>query len=83
MVTLVSYMVCDDCLMLFANAEVTDSDGNDISVSLVEKISRNLGTDKWNFFPGDLRVDFSKTPCETCGEPLAGSRNEALGDIED
>ncbi len=82
--------ICTDCLMLLANGEVFDSEGNDISDAHAMEIQREWPNTEITL--GRLREDdeteeeyeesqeaenegwFSWSPCEGCGSHLGGTR---------
>ncbi len=72
---------CIDCVMLIANGEVTDSDGNDIGPSVA-----NAQTEIWGFgidgalglvlaCPDDCEGWFSWSECDGCGSTPGGDRH--------
>jgi len=81
MITLTSVTVCSDCLMIAANGELGtyDPDGalaaahvarmDDIADGVAYSGPFTDGDDSDGFF--------SSSPCETCGETLAGTRYAA------
>lgn len=76
-------VVCGDCLLLIANGELTDSDGNDIAEAHAAKITALWGDEKgsWHLVPAcDENCDgeFSSSQCDGCGSTLGGDRHKAV-----
>ena len=72
---------CTECVLLIANGEVSDSDGNDIGPSVA-----NAQTEIWGYgingalglvldCPEDCEGWFSNSQCDGCGTYLAGDRH--------
>ena len=79
-----SIMVCQDCLQAIVNDDYT---GLDYSYGYVDGYARvqaiqsgiaRLTAGDRHLAGGDDEVEFSKWPCECCGERLAGSRHEIV-----
>lgn len=75
-VDLTEIAICDDCLFLIANGEVTDGEGNDITEQHAAKVSAIWG-DGYVLAMGDGEPFFSYSDCDGCGDKLGGCRHNA------
>ena len=71
---------CVDCLMLVANDEVTDGDGNDITAEHAALVMAYLGLPRvlTHLAPAceeDCEGWFSYSRCDVCGTSLGGDRH--------
>ena len=71
---------CVDCLMLVANDDVTDGDGNDITAEHAAKVIAYLGIPRVLTYLApacdeDCEGHFSWSQCESCGSWLGGDRH--------
>lgn len=71
--------VCVDCVLLIANGEVTDSDGNDIAEEVAARQVAVWGDDNTGLVLSgtDDEPFFSSSACDGCGSDLAGDRMKA------
>jgi hypothetical protein len=80
MITVTSVTVCSDCLMIAANGELGtyDPDGALAAehIARMDDIANGVAY-SGPFTDGDAEGFFSMSPCETCGETLAGTRYDA------
>ena len=72
---------CTDCVMLIANGECFDGDGNDIAPSVANAQTAIWG-EGWDGAygltlncPEDCEGWFSWSPCDGCGSMLGGARH--------
>lgn len=68
--------VCEDCVFLLANGEVTDGLGNDITEQHAEKVSTIWGSRYILIYDGEDSF-FGWTECDGCGDKLGGTRYNA------
>lgn len=68
--------VCGTCLQIIANGEATYLD--DGGEAHAQKMSEHCGPFLPHVVLGGDDLGFCKTPCHTCGDPLAGDRYEAV-----
>lgn len=72
---------CTDCVMLIANGEVTDSEGNDIAAEIAAKQMAIWGEGINGVMglvlscPEDCEGWFSDFTCDGCGSELYGDRH--------
>jgi hypothetical protein len=67
--------ICVDCLMWYANADLSGMDDEDE----ILKVKAGVGIDEgYDVIPtGDGEEFFSHHPCDACRRPLGGSRHAA------
>lgn len=78
------FMVCSDCIMAIANGDLTglanDPETEDERTRQINRGLEQIAQDGGMPVAGDFDKDdeFSRYPCECCGERLAGSRHHAV-----
>lgn len=65
---------CNDCVQIIANGEITAYP--DDGVEHAEKMLAHYGPQTPQLVNGNEEYGFCSTPCEVCGDPLAGDREE-------
>jgi len=78
MADMLKISVCMDCIMLLANGEVCDGNGDDIADTVAAQI-QGIWEDV-RLIPGGDDLGFSWQDCQGCGTRLGGDRFEAFAD---
>lgn len=65
---------CDDCVQIIANGEITAYDDN--GEAHAARMLMHYGEHVNKLVNGNETYGFCGTPCEVCGDPLAGDREE-------
>jgi hypothetical protein len=78
-----NFMVCTECLMVIANDDYSMLDyyySPEDAEKRAEEIREGMVSIVGYIVPGDNEFDeeFSKEPCECCGELLAGTRHHCI-----
>lgn len=88
----VGLAVCTDCVMLIANGEITDGEGNDVTQAHARTMSMLWGAAQLALGSADCQFCgiegvecqpwFSYSRCEGCGSPQGGDRHCATALID-
>lgn len=92
----VSLNACTDCIMLLANGQVMDGEGNDITAEIGRRIAMLWGDaeitlgalrGECDYCPTDENADcepwFTYSGCECCGSSLGGNRQHVTVWVRD
>ena len=76
--------ICTDCLMLLANGEVLDGNGDDITEAHSVKMARLFDDEEITLgsLDGEEELGFSWHGCDGCGSTLGGDRYAATAWID-
>ena len=79
---------CTDCVMLVANDEVTDGDGNNVTAEHAAKVIAYLGIPRVLTYLAlacepDCEGWFSWSRCDVCGDWLGGDRHPMVLNTEE
>ncbi len=76
METIEGLYVCSDCAIFIANGDLPEDPV--VSRTIVSGIEKQLPSEFVMSFDEDKDNDFSKHPCDCCGDRLAGYRHAAV-----